>query len=331
MERQDLLTIVAAVAIVLILALVVKPMLTGEWWKEPPPGPAPVSPWQPRSTPAPPEIDAGAPTIEADYRWTAIDGGIRTWSCEVPEELFEYLRSLPRIPHTPAWGRYALSEEAVPYLSDLVATIAEDHFNTPDDAYYMVMDVIFFVQQIPYESDGSPESYYGDAVPSTALPTPTGIEYPKHPLETLVDGRGDCEDTAILAASILDMMGYDVVLLGYSDHMALGIEMSDFKPFYSAYPPKYFDYEGKRYYYVETTNYIECVRIAGLEENGTASNGTTIDERWGRPWSIGDAQGVPLQSVRTETPEIIPLRFVVRPIYHTVYPVGAVPVAPPEV
>jgi len=32
---------------------------------------------------------------------------------------------------------------------------------------------------------------------------PAGSEYPRYPVETLVDGVGDCEDSAILYASIV--------------------------------------------------------------------------------------------------------------------------------
>lgn len=37
---------------------------------------------------------------------------------------------------------------------------------------------------------------------------PAGIEYPLYPLETLVDGRGDCEDTTILYVSLLRALGH---------------------------------------------------------------------------------------------------------------------------
>jgi hypothetical protein len=182
------------------------------------------------------------------------------------------------------------------------------------------MDVIFFVQQIPYTHDNSTASYYGGVFPPAYG---NNGEYPKYPVETLVDGKGDCEDTSILAAAILDLMGYDVVLLRYSDHMALGIEMTKFSPFYADYPPKYYDYEGKRYYYVETTNYLQIVRI--IEDESDNATSVVSPERWGRPWSIGMTSDVGLASVQKEKPEIIPLRYVVRPQYHTVYPVPTLP------
>ena len=48
-------------------------------------------------------------------------------------------------------------------------------------------------------------------------------EYPKYPVETLVEERGDCEDAAILGAAILKATGYDVALIALPNHIALGI------------------------------------------------------------------------------------------------------------
>jgi len=319
MERQDLISIVAAIVIVFVLAIIMKPTLI--WGSDDGPGPLPpLSPWQTRTAPTPPALSENAEMIETGYRWTGIDGGVHTWTFSVPENLFAYYRDMPRIPYASAWGRYALSDGDRPYLEALIEAVTSDRFNTPDDDYYRVMDIIFFVQQLNYAYDDSPASYYEGALPPHYG---SNGEYPKYPVETLVDGKGDCEDTSILAAAMLDQMGYDVVLLRFSDHMALGVEMTKFTPFYADYPPKYYQYEGKRYYYVETTNYIEILRIIEFESDNSSSssNSTVIPERWGRPWSIGDTVDVGLTSVQKEKPEIIPLRYVVRPQYHTIYPV----------
>jgi hypothetical protein len=74
------------------------------------------------------------------------------------------------------------------------------------------------------------------------------VEYPRYPLETLYDGKsggGDCEDKAILTASILFNMGYDVALLRLTNHMAVGVNI---KKDFSAYN-RYVD----NYYFLETT------------------------------------------------------------------------------
>ena len=38
-------------------------------------------------------------------------------------------------------------------------------------------------------------------------------EYYRHPIETLYEVTGDCEDTTILAASTLQCMGHNVIVL----------------------------------------------------------------------------------------------------------------------
>lgn len=318
MDRQDILSVLIGVVIVLLVALVVKPALYGG----PADGgdtrgvvPTPVLPIQ-DPTPAP----AGETTIMREFRWTAIDGGVQTATLEVPQSLFTKERATPRIQDPSAWGRYALSEEESPYLQDLARQIASPHFNTPDEDYYRVMNVLFFVQQVPYVCDNATESYTDGAVPSHALHLADGVEYPKYPIETLVDGKGDCEDSSILSAALLGIMGYDAVLLKYSDHMALGVQMTGFGPYYADYTPKYYEFGGKRYYYVETTNYAQTRMIIISGETTTVTA-----ERWGKPFPVGDVDDTGIKSAQAEKPEIIPLHYIVRPARHTVVPARPIP------
>lgn len=74
-------------------------------------------------------------------------------------------------------------------------------------------------------------------------------EYPKYPVETLVEG-GDCEDKAILLAAILKALGYRTALLvfpGNPGHMALGVECPEGRG-------SYYLKDGVKYYYLETTS-----------------------------------------------------------------------------
>lgn len=86
-----------------------------------------------------------------------------------------------------------------------------------------------FVQNIGYKDDG----YY---------------EYPRFPIETLVEKAGDCEDTAILLAALLQHLGYNVILVSPKGHMGVGIAVKD-KMNGNAFP-----YNGYNYYYIETTS-----------------------------------------------------------------------------
>jgi hypothetical protein len=70
-------------------------------------------------------------------------------------------------------------------------------------------------------------------------------EYPRYPLETLVEGGGDCEDTSILACALLDSMGLDVVLINPPNHVAVGVAMDA--------SGTYWTHKEIQYFYVETT------------------------------------------------------------------------------
>jgi len=81
-------------------------------------------------------------------------------------------------------------------------------------------------------------------------------EYPRFPLELLVDDQGDCEDHAILAAACLLNLGYDARLVAVDypsgpGHMALGVAGPD------DLPGAFFLEDGatgRWYYYCEVTN-----------------------------------------------------------------------------
>ena len=93
--------------------------------------------------------------------------------------------------------------------------------------------VIDLIQNLPYVTDDVSRGF---------------DEYPKFPAETLVDANGDCEDTSILLASVLqsESFNYDMVLLSPPGHMACGI-------YSSSLPGTYIEYDGRKYYYIETT------------------------------------------------------------------------------
>lgn len=81
-------------------------------------------------------------------------------------------------------------------------------------------------------------------------------QYPRYPIETLVNQGGDCEDTSILFASIREM-GYEVVSLKMEDdkHMAVGVSISQnlVDSWDRPYPLTYYQKEESIYAYCETT------------------------------------------------------------------------------
>ncbi|MCZ6679516.1 MAG: hypothetical protein O7E52_19980 [Candidatus Poribacteria bacterium] len=90
--------------------------------------------------------------------------------------------------------------------------------------------VLSFVQSLPYTADDVATGY---------------DEFKMYAFETLVAGGGDCEDTVILAASLLLALNYDLMLLNPKGHLAFGV-VGDFSG-------AYFEHNDKRYFYSETT------------------------------------------------------------------------------
>ncbi len=79
-----------------------------------------------------------------------------------------------------------------------------------------------------------------------------GGEYPKFPIESLVDKRGDCEDHAILCGAVLHVLGHrtSLVLMEVDTgggHAALAVKAD------VPIGGKFFDAAGERLYYCEVT------------------------------------------------------------------------------
>ena len=67
-------------------------------------------------------------------------------------------------------------------------------------------------------------------------------------LETLFEKTGDCEDSAMLLASIIEEMGYGTALLHYpGKHLAVGI-LGD-----STMTGTYYSFNVRNYFYTEPT------------------------------------------------------------------------------
>ena len=100
-------------------------------------------------------------------------------------------------------------------------------------------------------------------------------EYFKHPVVTMLEGRGDCEDTAILYVALMKAMGYDAVLLDYDSeevmemlgmgHEAAGVGLDHVEG------GSYYEEDGVKYYYCETTG-----DVAGVGDNWDGFGDTTI-------------------------------------------------------
>ena len=167
---------------------------------------------------------------KVDYSWKYKDVQW-SFSVGVPEAVYDYFKG--RTHYNDDLMHFVLSEHHRDYIREIVKS-----FRTGGEEWGLsdidnMFNVVAFVQSLQYVSDK----------------LSTGEEdYVRYPIETLVDGVGDCEDMVILAASLLHEMGYGVILVSLPEHLALGIK----------YDPKfrgtYYTYEGEKYYYLEMTS-----------------------------------------------------------------------------
>lgn len=168
--------------------------------------------------------------LEREFTW---DYGGKHWIWElmIPKTAYTYYPNLKR-PPTDDYSVYVTDPADDAFISNLAAQLKEAAAQEKYSPKQTVEFAIAFVQNIKYASDNISK----------------GVKnYPRYPLETLVDQEGDCEDHSILLASILKEMGYGVVLIHIpGEHVAVGVKGSDL-------PGAYYEYEGARYYYVETT------------------------------------------------------------------------------
>ncbi|MDP2796266.1 MAG: hypothetical protein Q8N94_01985 [Methanoregula sp.] len=115
-------------------------------------------------------------------------------------------------------------------LKEIRRTRYRGGYNLTDDEYLEM--VTSFVQQIPYDN--------------------TTAENPRYPVEVIFDGKGDCDEKALLLNGLLSREGYDVALMAFPSlkHVTSGIRiyLASNKPSFRVFS------NGKRdYVYIETT------------------------------------------------------------------------------
>lgn len=150
---------------------------------------------------------------------------------KIPVSLYDYYQELPR-PPTKNYSVYVTHPLDDPFIDMLIDKIIKAAQQEGFTEYQTVEFATAFVQSLPYAVDSVTTPY---------------DEYPRYPIETLIDKGGDCEDSAILLASIINGMGYGVVLITLPNHVAVGIKGGE--NIYGTY----YEYGGSKYYYTETT------------------------------------------------------------------------------
>jgi hypothetical protein len=159
-----------------------------------------------------------------------------TWNISIPKALYDAYRAVPdsaRTRNGPAGYGYLTTTQDY-YVRMLAMKLNETTTDLGYSSYDQVSFVLAFVQSLPYTSDSVTTGH---------------DEYPRFPIETLVDDGGDCEDTSVLFAAITIIMGYGTVYINPPDHYAVGVLGSNLRGTYWEYP----EGSNKTYYYCETT------------------------------------------------------------------------------
>jgi len=178
------------------------------------------------------------------YEWR-YDGTTWYWTVSIPKWLYYEYRQRPRGP----WGsrdydEYVLDTLDDDYMHSLGQTISDamggDYYATIECAFNFVQAAVVYVHD------------------------PSGFEYPRYPIESLVDEIGDCEDSAILYASLVRTLGYGALISavdtdgnGKADHMVALVPVHEsYSPSVSCGPgcsPSFWEYEDQLYALAETT------------------------------------------------------------------------------
>jgi transglutaminase-like putative cysteine protease len=164
--------------------------------------------------------------IERQYNWTHA-GRAYSLTMQLDADAYATARNVSR--GTTTLSSYAgyltPNDPAVRGLADSISALGGDP----------AIMALSFVRSLDYRTD---MAAYGVE------------EYPQYPIETLVNGYGDCEDFATLYVSVMQALGRDAALLAMLDtpvggHMAAGIA--------GPYRGACVTHNGTAYYYAETT------------------------------------------------------------------------------
>jgi len=175
------------------------------------------------------------------YEWDFM-GSSWEYTTDIPQSTYDYFHDKPR---SGDYSEYVLNTKDDELMEDLANLFLEEAEKKGWDDSYLVPFVLSFVQSMPYTSDDVTTGY---------------DEYPRYPIETIVDEGGDCEDTSILFVSIVREMKYGVALLLLEEdqHMAAGVEISqdfvdNWNDWAKGYSLTYYILNDKIYAYCETT------------------------------------------------------------------------------
>ena len=184
-----------------------------------------------------------------------------TWNLSIPRDLYEAYKSVPvstRTRNGPAGYGFCTTTKDT-YVESLAQELNNTATRLGYNSYDEVSFILAFVQSLPYTSDSVTTGH---------------DEYPRFPIETLVDDGGDCEDTSILFATLTLILGYGTVYINPPNHYAVGVLGNNLDGTYWTYP----EGSNKTYYYCETTGNNFKIGQLPIEFQGQSAYIYSIDQ-----------------------------------------------------
>jgi hypothetical protein len=154
------------------------------------------------------------------YQWRYL--GSQTLKIPEVDWFYDYYKNMKRL-NTIDYSAYVFDrydDSYIEFLADQLLSLKNLKTNVEKINF-----IASFVQGIEYKKDDLENDTY---------------EYPRYPLETLKEKRGDCEDKAILTAALLQSLGYNVSLIRLPQHMAVGVNLNETITEYSYYIDQYY-------------------------------------------------------------------------------------------
>lgn len=189
-------------------------------------------------------IVSNATPFLRQYEWDYA-GRHFNWTVSIPSSLYyEYAGRVRGGWDQRDYDDYVLDPLDDDYLEDLVdwiqAEVGTDFYTTAECLFHFVQAAIDYAYD------------------------PLWYEYPRYPVETLVDETGDCEDTAILYASLVRTLGAGAMLVAVdTDHNGVADHMITLVPVSQAYADatvcthgcvnSFWTFGGQLYAFAETT------------------------------------------------------------------------------
>lgn len=197
---------------------------------------------------------------EKSFAWD-YNGNHWKWNLSIPKALYEAYKEVPirtRIKNGPD-GYGFLTTTNDHYLKGLAQKLNETATSMNYGTFDQVSFVLAFVQSLTYTSDSVTTNF---------------DEYPRFPIETLVDEGGDCEDTSVLFATLTLALGYGTVYINPPNHYAVGILGNGLTGAFWTYPKD----SNNTYYYCETTGSGFKIGMLPEEFSGSSAYIYDIDE-----------------------------------------------------